>query len=128
MSGIYHADSIKDVAESLIISNLPEGGVAAMLASDVEYHLHQILEEASRFARHGKCTTLTTTDVDQAFRVLNIEASGVRSLWAECPSFKKAVPAVGPRVYALQDEEIDFDKVVKEEEIPVPRAVSWTAH
>ncbi|KAG8895121.1 hypothetical protein FRC01_012555, partial [Tulasnella sp. 417] len=30
--------------------------------------------------------------------------------------------------YILQDEEIDFDKVVKEEEIPVPRAVSWTAH
>lgn len=42
------------------------------------------------------------------------------------PSFKKAVPAVGPPVYGLQDEEIDFDKVVKEEEIPVPRAVSWT--
>lgn len=72
MSGIYHADSIKDVAESLGISNLPDG-VAAMLANDVEYRLHQIIDEASRFTRHGKRTTLTTTDVDQAFRVLNIE-------------------------------------------------------
>ncbi|KAG8939596.1 hypothetical protein FRC00_013742, partial [Tulasnella sp. 408] len=101
--------------------------VAAMLANDVEYRLHQIIDEASRFTRHGKRTTLTTTDVDQAFRVLNIEPvyghSGLNA-----PSFKKAVPTVGPPVYALQDEEIDFDKVVKEEEIPVPRAVSWTAH
>ncbi|KAG9016326.1 hypothetical protein FRB90_003290 [Tulasnella sp. 427] len=121
MSGIYHADSIKDAAESLGISNLSDG-VAAMLACDLEYRLHQIIDEASRFTRHGKRTTLTTTDVDQAFRPV-YGHSGLNA-----PSFKKAIPTVGAPVYALQDEEIDFDKVIKEEEIPVPRAVSWTAH
>lgn len=72
MSGIYHADSIRDVAESLGIASLPEG-VACMLASDVEYRLHQIIEEASRFSRHSNRTTMTTTDIDQAFKILNIE-------------------------------------------------------
>ena len=72
MTGIYHADSIRDVADSLGIGNLSEG-VASMLASDVEYRLHQIIEEAARFTRHSKRTTLSTTDIDQAFKVLNIE-------------------------------------------------------
>ncbi|KAG8898902.1 hypothetical protein FRB99_007073 [Tulasnella sp. 403] len=126
MSGIYHADSIRDVAEALGINNLPEG-VASMLASDVEYRLHQIIEEASRFTRHSKRTTLTTTDIDQAFRVLNIEpVYGHSALTA--PAFKRATFGLTQPVYALQDEEIDFDKIVREEEIPVPRAVSWTAH
>lgn len=42
------------------------------------------------------------------------------------PAFKRAIPAIGPPVYALQDEEIDFDKIVREEEIPVPRPVNYT--
>ncbi|KAG9007600.1 hypothetical protein FRB94_013618 [Tulasnella sp. JGI-2019a] len=126
MTGIYHADSIRDVAESLGISALPEG-VASMLASDVEYRLHQIIDEASRFSRHSNRTTLTTTDIDQAFKILNIEpVYGHSGLTA--PLFKRAVPTVGPPVYALQDEEIDFEKIVREEEIPVPRAVNWSAH
>ncbi|KAG8863453.1 hypothetical protein FRB96_008193 [Tulasnella sp. 330] len=126
MTGIYHADSIRDVAESLGISALPEG-VASMLASDVEYRLHQIIDEASRFSRHSNRTTLTTTDIDQAFKILNIEpVYGHSGLTA--PLFKRAVPTVGPSVYALQDEEIDFERIVREEEIPVPRAVSWSAH
>lgn len=41
--------------------------------------------------------------------------------------FKRAFPATGgPPVYAVQDEEIDFERIVKEEEIPVPRAVNWS--
>ena len=71
-SGIYHVDTIKDVADSLGIVNLPDN-VATMLSSDVEYRLNQVIEEAARFTRHSKRTTLTTSDIDQAFKVLNIE-------------------------------------------------------
>ncbi|KAI6014806.1 hypothetical protein BKA83DRAFT_4344884, partial [Pisolithus microcarpus] len=31
-------------------------------------------------------------------------------------------------VYFVEDEEIDFDKVLREEKIIVPKGVNWTAH
>ena len=34
---------------------------------------------------------------------------------------------VGP-VYFVDDEEIDFDRVLREEKITLPKGVSWTAH
>ncbi|CAE7184010.1 unnamed protein product [Rhizoctonia solani] len=43
VGGIYRADSVKDVADSLGITNLPDT-VAAALASDLEYRLHQVIE------------------------------------------------------------------------------------
>lgn len=129
-TGIYKSDSVRDVAESLGITNLSET-VASSLASDVEYRIHQVIEEASRFMRHARRTTITTSDVDQALRVLNIEP-----LYGHNPHnppvFKRALPFpnaanVGP-VYFVDDEEIDFDRVLREEKITLPKGVSWTAH
>lgn len=74
---------------------------------------------------------VTTADIDQALRVLNIEP-----LYGHSPynptTFRRAlpfpqVPAAGP-VYFVEDEEIDFDRVLREEKIALPKGVSWTAH
>jgi transcription initiation factor TFIID subunit 6 len=74
---------------------------------------------------------MTTADIDQALRVLNIEP-----LYGHSPhnptTFRRAlpfpqVPAAGP-VYFVEDEEIDFDRVLREEKIALPKGVSWTAH
>ena len=74
---------------------------------------------------------MTTADIDQALRVLNIEP-----LYGHSPynptTFRRAlpfpqVPAAGP-VYFVEDEEIDFDRVLREEKIVLPKGVSWTAH
>ncbi|KAG9103629.1 hypothetical protein FRC06_009287 [Ceratobasidium sp. 370] len=135
--GIYKADSIKDVADSLGITNLPDS-VAAALASDVEYRLHQVIEvsvtllasaeennnilkEAARFTRHARRSTMSPSDIDQALRVLNIEPLYGHSS-AHTPSFRRAVPqhTLSQSVYFLEDEEIDFDKALKEEVITVP--------
>lgn len=89
------------------------------------------LQEAARFMRHGRRTTMTTADIEQALRVLNIEP-----LYGHSPYnptvFRRAlpfpqVPAAGP-VYFPEDEEIDFDRVLREEKIALPKGVSWTAH
>ncbi|KAG5723039.1 hypothetical protein E4T56_gene19840, partial [Termitomyces sp. T112] len=56
-TGVYRIDAIKDAAESLSI-NISDV-VASALASDVEYRIHQVIEEAARFMRHGRRTTLT---------------------------------------------------------------------
>ncbi|TRM60559.1 TATA box binding protein associated factor-domain-containing protein [Schizophyllum amplum] len=129
-TGIYKLESIKDVAESLNITNLSDL-VATALANDVEYRLHQVVEEAARFMRHGRRTTLTVSDMDQAFKVLNIEPLYGHSQHNP-PVFRRAVPYtnnanVGP-VYFVEDEEIDFDRVLREEKIALPKGVTWTAH
>ena len=81
--------------------------------------------------RHGRRTIMTTADIDQALRVLNIEP-----LYGHSPhnptTFRRAlpfpqVPAAGP-VYFVEDEEIDFDRVLREEKIALPKGVNWTAH
>ncbi|KAF8210394.1 TATA box binding protein associated factor-domain-containing protein [Mycena galopus ATCC 62051] len=129
-TGVYKADSIKDVADSLNLPNISDA-VASALASDVEYRLHQVIQEAARFMRHGRRTVMTTTDIEQALRVLNIEPLYGHSSHNP-PTFKRALPfphapAAGP-VYFVEDEEIDFDRVLREEKITLPKGVSWTAH
>lgn len=105
--------------------------VASALASDIEYRMHQVIEEAARFMRHGRRTTMTTADIDQALRVLNIEPLYGHSSFNP-PTFRRALPfpqmpSAGP-VYFVEDEEIDFDRVLREEKIALPKGVSWTAH
>ncbi|RDB14638.1 Transcription initiation factor TFIID subunit 6 [Hypsizygus marmoreus] len=128
-TGIYKIDAVKDAAESLSI-NISDP-VASALACDVEYRIHQVIEEAARFMRHGRRTTMTTSDIDQAFRVLNIEPLYGHSA-SNPPTFRRALPfphmpAAGP-VYFVEDEEIDFDRVLREEKIALPKGVNWTAH
>ncbi|KAG7087466.1 hypothetical protein E1B28_013432 [Marasmius oreades] len=130
-TGVYKAESIKDVAEFLNV-NISDS-VAVALASDVEYRIHQVVEEATKFMRHARRTTLTTVDIDQALRVLNIEPLYGHTPYAP-PTFRRALPFVSGgsapagTVYFVEDEEIDFDRVLKEEKITLPKGVSWTAH
>ncbi|KZS90399.1 TAF-domain-containing protein [Sistotremastrum niveocremeum HHB9708] len=123
-SGVFKVDSVKDIAESLGITNLPDAAAYA-LAHDVEYRLQQVIEEASRFTRHARRGTMTTQDVDLALRVLNIEPlyghSGTRP-----PAFRRA-PGPNP-VYFVEDEEIDFDRILREDKVFLPKGVTYTAH
>ncbi|KAF9525550.1 transcription initiation factor TFIID complex 60 kDa subunit, partial [Crepidotus variabilis] len=127
--GVYKVDAIKDIAESLNVT-ISES-VASSLAGDVEYRLNQVIEEAARFMRHGRRTMLTTSDIDQAFRVLNIEPLYGHSAYNPS-TFRRALPfpqlqSAGP-VFFIEDEEIDFDRVLREEKVALPKGVSWTAH
>ncbi|KAJ7072221.1 transcription initiation factor TFIID complex 60 kDa subunit [Mycena amicta] len=129
-TGVYRAEAIKDVADSLNLPHISDA-VASALASDVEYRIHQVIEEAARFMRHGRRTLMTTSDIEQALRVLNIEPLYGHSAHNP-PSFKRALPfpnalAAGS-VYFVEDEEIDFERVLREERITLPKGVSWTAH
>ncbi|THH17570.1 hypothetical protein EUX98_g9102 [Antrodiella citrinella] len=154
LTGIYKAESIRDAAESLNIPSLTDA-VASALASDVEYRIHQVVEvrmlrlllcnlnhsklivlcneqqEAARFMRHARRTTLTTSDIDHALRVLNIEP-----LYGHFPhnppNFRRALPfpqlPTAGTVYFVEDEEVDFDRVLREEKVTLPKGVSWKAH
>lgn len=81
--------------------------------------------------RHARRTTMTTSDIDQAIRVLNIEP-----LYGHFPhnppTFRRAAPwpqPYGPgAVFFVEDEEIDFDRVIREDKITLPKGVRWAAH
>jgi len=81
--------------------------------------------------RHARRTTLTTGDIDRALRVLNIEPIYGHSPYST-PVFRRAAPfpqlsSVGP-VYFVEDEEVDFERVLREEKLVLPPSVRWTAH
>lgn len=119
-------DTVKDAAEILGIT-LPEDA-AKNLAMDVEYRIHEILETAIKFMRHSKRKLLTTGDINNALRVLNIEP-----LFGYDQSqplvFKEALfGAGGQMLYYIDDNEIEFEKLINQELPKVPRQTTFTAH
>jgi transcription initiation factor TFIID subunit 6 len=73
---------------------------------------------------------MTTSDIDQALRVLNIEPLYGHSPHNP-PTFRRALPfpqSTAGAVYFVEEEEIDFDRVLREEKITLPKGVNFTAH
>ena len=76
-------------------------------------------------------STLTTNDIAKALRVLNVEPlygyedGSVRN---EPVKFNKVDSTNGQTVYYLDDEEVDFEKLINEPLPEVPRLPTFTAH
>lgn len=120
-------DTVKDAAEVLGVQNLPDD-VAKAMAMDVEYRLHEIIEQARKFMRHSRRRTLSTRDIDSALKVLNVEPLyGYDTTRAA--KFKEAIVSAGQVLYYLdEEEEVDFDKLINEPIPKVPREPTYTAH
>ena len=124
MTSLWHADTIKDVSEAVGIANLSDD-VAKNLAMDVEYRIHQVLQEALKFMKHAKRTVLTTADISHALRVLDVEPlygyDTTRPI-----RFAEASLGPGQPMFYVEDDEIDFEKLVNAPLPKVPREVSMT--
>ena len=124
MTSVWNPDNVKDVAESVGISNLrPE--VSNALCRDIEYRLSQVLEEAIKFMRHGKRTVLWSQDISQALRILDVEPlygyESTRPL-----RFGEASLGPGQPLFYVEDEEMDFEKLINAPLPKVPREMSFT--
>lgn len=121
---VWNPDNITDVAESVGIGQL-DNEVVIQLAQDVEYRISQVLEEALKFMRHGKRTTLSTQDISQALRLLDVEPlygyESTRPL-----RFGEASIGPGQPLYYVEDEEVDFEKLINAPLPRVPREISLT--
>ncbi|WWC93104.1 uncharacterized protein L201_008070 [Kwoniella dendrophila CBS 6074] len=140
-TGIYPSDSIVEVAQSLPLDPLGQGS-ADILAGDVEYRLHLILQEAKKFMVNGKRSTLLPEDIEYAMDALNVEPVLIPPKPLPLPAFQSlSIPSGSSsssssnqqqqQIYHLPDDEIDFSTYLKK---PLPNGVlnssgvKWKSH
>ncbi|XP_059666466.1 transcription initiation factor TFIID subunit 6-like [Cornus florida] len=118
--GIVPKEAIEVIAQSIGITNLSPDVLPA-LASDVEYRVREIMQEAIKCMRHSKRTILTTDDVDSALSLRNVEP--IYGLASGDPlRFRRA--AGQKDLFYIDDKDVEFRDVI---DSPLPKAPLDTA-
>ncbi|KAK3370385.1 TAF6-like protein [Podospora didyma] len=122
---LWNQENVKDIAESIGIA-LGDDPLR-LLTQDVEYRVGQVIVESLRFMRAANRTTLMVQDIAQALKVLDVEPlygyESTRPL-----KYGEASLGPGQPLFYIEDEEVDFEKIINHPLPKVPRDMSFTAH
>ncbi|KAM0258677.1 hypothetical protein ACHAQJ_003685 [Trichoderma viride] len=123
---LWNTENVKDVAESVGIGSMSDEALKA-LAQDVEYRIGQVIIEALRLMRAARRATMTVNDISLALRVLDAEPlygyDSTRPL-----RYGEASLGPGQPLFYIEDEEVDFEKLINAPLPRVPRDMNFTAH
>lgn len=121
---LWNPENVKDVSEAVGIGALSEEALK-VLQQDVEYRLGQVIIEALRFMHQAGRTVLTVQDVSQALKVLDVEPlygyESTRPL-----RYGEASLGPGQPLFYIEDEEMDFEKLINAPLPKVPRDATFT--
>jgi transcription initiation factor TFIID subunit 6 len=124
-TGTLSADSMRIMAESIGISGLSDEAVS-MLSEDVVFRLKELIQEASKVARHSRRKKMTTGDIDCALRTKNVEpVYGFDS--SEYLPFRHTSGG-GKEIFYVDDKEMDLMDFVTTPLPKVPLEPSIHAH
>ncbi|KYR01993.1 TATA-binding protein-associated-factor [Tieghemostelium lacteum] len=120
-------ETIKIIGETAGIANISDE-IASQLASDVEYRIREIAQEAIKFMKHSKRETMTTDDINNALRLRNIDMLyGYNSSSNEVMRFSKTHTPT-QAIYFINDKELSFRDVIQQPLPKCPREPTLKAH
>eukprot|EP01083_Nonionella_stella_P272627 924635_1 len=114
---------IKARGECVGIENLDDK-IAAALASDVQYRLQQLIQNALKFKEHSHRRSLRTSDIDAALRVANCEPLyGYSS--SDPLVFQKTKD---DKVFFVRDISVNLDDVISAPLPKIPAEPTFRVH